>query len=325
MKHIYTTLIFVLATLAVSADTIKAAKSADWNTNSTWNPQRQPQSGDSIIIPANITVTLDENENLDNVIIIVSGTIALNNGKLKLNSASRVIVQTTGKITGQNDNDQIQIGNTFKFKGTQLVQLGYSFADATTGTAPSGFNMVAAGALPVTFESFYATRQSQDVQLTWVTSEEVNNAYYILERSIDGNNWKQITMVMGDGTTTTTNRYAYTDKNITAAVVYYRICQTDVNGSQHYSAVRTVRSSNDQPVANIYVSAKQTITIDFNSDVKNNVAIQVVNMNGQVVARQQYASAAYRLTMNVWNANTGVYVVQVSDATGWKEVKKVVL
>ena len=77
--------------------------------------------------------------------------------------------------------------------------------------------------------------------------------------------------------------------------------------------------------AAIYTSAKQTVTIDLNSEVKNNLRVRVLNMNGWVVAQQVYQQAAYRLTLKVPGACAGIYVVQVSDNNGWSEVKKVLL
>lgn len=325
MKHIYTTLFALIISVASFAGTIKAINNGNWTTTNTWDLNQVPQNTDSIIIAANITVTLDRNIDLDNVIIVIYGVLDLDNGKLRLNDPSRVIIETGGKLTGEGNNDQLTIGSIFKFRGTQLVQYGYSYADNTTGTFPSGFTVVSNVTLPVTFQSFYVTRQGANVQLNWVTSEEINNKYYEVEKSTDGRSWKQVAMVMGAGTTSSVSKYAFTDKNVTEAVVYYRIRQTDMNGKINYSAVRILRNEETARVTNIYASSKQTITVDFNSDVKNNVNIQVIGMNGQVVARQNFKQASYRLTMNVMNANAGVYAVQVSDGNGWSEVKKITL
>jgi hypothetical protein len=324
MKHIYTTLIVLLTSVVAFANTITATTNSLWENTSTWNLNRLPQNGDSIVIPANITVTLDQNVDLNNVVIIIAGTLQLNNGKIRMGTASRVIVQNTGIIKAANSDDQITIGTTFKFKGTQLQQTGYSYADVTTGNAPNGFSNVPPASLPVTFQSFVVNRQGANIQLTWTTSEEVNNEYYAVERSTDARSWKQMAIVMGAGTTTLVTRYSYTDKNVTNAVVYYRIRQTDMNGKVHYSAIRTVRNDS-QAACNIYASSKQTIVVDLNSDVKENLNVQVVSMNGQIIKRQNFNQASYRLTLNMPNVTPGVYAVQVSDGKGWSEVKKITL
>ena len=321
MKLIYTTLFTLLMATSLMAGSIKANSNGNWKTNSTWNQtNRIPFNGDSIIIPVNDTVLLDDNIDLDNVVIIIYGVLKFDNGKLKLNAASKVIVEMTGKITGINHDDQIRIGNVEKFDGSQLLQTGYSYADNTTG---SGFS--APIILPVHFQSFYVTRQGSNSQISWSTSDEMNNNYYAVEKSTDARNWKQVAVVMGAGTSALVNKYSFTDKNIADAVVYYRIRQVDMNGVAFYSATRSLRNNGNSQVTNIYTSSNKTVTIDFNSDVKDNVSIQLVNMSGQVVVRKDFNQASYRLIVDAMSAGSGVYAVRVSDSKGWSEVKKIAL
>lgn len=321
MKLIYTTILAILMATSLMAGSISSKNNGNWKTNNTWNKTSSiPQNGDSIFIPANDTVDLDDNIDLDNVVIIISGILNLDNGKLRLNAASRIIIQMGGKITGINHDDQIRIGNVMKFDGSQLVQTGYSYADNTTG---SDFSVPII--LPVNFQSFYVTRQGSNNQLSWSTSAELNNSYYAVEKSTDARNWKQVTVVMGAGTSALVNKYAYSDKNITDAVVYYRIRQVDMNGGAFYSAIRYVRINGNSQATNIFVAENKTITIDFNSDVKDNVSIQLINMSGQVIVRKDFNQASYRLILNAISASSGVYAVRVSDSKGWSEVKKIAL
>jgi hypothetical protein len=158
MKQIYTSILALLFSITTFATTITAVNNSVWDVNSTWDLNRIPQSGDSIVIPQNVTISLAGVSQLDNVIIIVRGTLNLTNGKLRLNDASRMIIDITGLLTGVNSNDQLTIGSTAKFSGSGGSQTGYSFSDNTTGTYPSGFVITTPGTLPVTFQSFYVTQ-----------------------------------------------------------------------------------------------------------------------------------------------------------------------
>jgi hypothetical protein len=321
MKPIYTTLLalFMATTLMAGSITV-TNNNGDWNTTNTWNLNRIPVNGDSIIIPADQTVTIfNENIDLDNVVIIISGTLKLNTGKLRLNAASRIVVQSTGQITGLNSDDQIRLGSDMKFQGAK-IQTGASFADNTTG---NGFSTPII--LPVHFQSFYVARQGSSTQLSWSTTQEENNNYYAIEKSTDGHNWKQVAVVMGAGTSSLVNKYSYTDKNISDAVVYYRIRQVDISGNAFYSAIRFLRNNEISQVTNIYTSSNKTVTIDFNSDVKDNVSIQLINTSGQIIVRKDFSQASYRLIVNAMSASPGVYFVRVSDGKGWSEVKKIAL
>lgn len=320
MKLIYTTIFALLMATSLMAGSIKATNDNNWKFNNSWNLNRLPQNGDTIIIVDTATVILDQNIDLDNVVVIIYGVLDLTNGKLRLNEASRIIIHAGGKITGINNNDQVKIGSDIKFKGADLVQTGYSYADNSTG---NGF--VAGAVLPVNFQSFYVTRQGSNNQLSWSTSAEMNNNYYAVEKSTDARNWKQVAVVLGAGTSTLVNKYTYSDKNNSDAVVYYRIRQVDMNGGAFYSAVRFLRMTANTQVTNIFVAENKTITIDFNSDVKDNVSIQLINMSGQVIVRKDFNQASYRLIVNAMSAGSGVYAVRVSDSKGWSEVKKLAL
>lgn len=325
MKQIYTSILALLFSLTSTATTITADSNSDWDTDGTWNLNRVPQNGDSIVIPQGITVTLNGVNNLDNVIIVIQGTLNLTNGKLRLDNASRMIIHLTGMLTGINNNDQLSIGGVMKYKGAGGAQTGYSYADNTTGTYPSGFIISTPGTLPVNFQAFYVTRQGASNQLGWSTSRELNNNYYAIEKSTDARTWKQIATIKGAGTANLVNKYSYTDKNSNDAVAYYRIRQVDMNGSATYSSVRTLRNNETGTVTNIYTSSNKTVTIDFNSDVKDNVTIQLINMSGQVIVRKEFSQASYRLIVDAIGAGSGVYAVRVSDSKGWSEVKRIML
>jgi hypothetical protein len=174
MKPIYTTLLALFMATTLMAGSINS-NTGSWSATNTWSMPRLPQQGDSIIITAGQTVTIfNENIDLNDVVIIIAGTLEFNNGKLRLNAGSRIIVQSTGKITGINNDDQIRIDNVSKFQGAK-TQTGYSFADNTTG---NGFSTPII--LPVRFQSFYVARQGSNNQLSWSTTQEENNNYYAI-------------------------------------------------------------------------------------------------------------------------------------------------
>jgi hypothetical protein len=229
-----------------------------------------------------------------------------------------VYIESGAKLIGNGSSDQLKIGSGIKWKGSDGNVVGPQYADnGTTGFDPWGV-------LSVKFQSFYVTRQGTNIQLSWSTSAEVNNAYYAIEKSTDSRTWNQIAQVTGAGTADVVNNYGYTDKSGAAADVYYRIREIGTNGANFYSAIRGIHNGNNT-VTNIFSSSNKTITIDFNSDVKDNVSIQLINMSGQVIVRKEFSQASYRLIVDAMSAGSGVYAVRVSDSKGWSEVKKIAL
>ncbi|HEY8895527.1 MAG TPA: T9SS type A sorting domain-containing protein [Niastella sp.] len=319
MKSVLTILFTLSMTLGLKANVITAAGNGDWSDPATWNPVRVPAGNDTIIIPVGITVTFTDDISLSKVRLKVFGVLDLvSNAKLRLDALSVVVIESGGRLKGNGANDQLRIDNTTIFKGNDPDVVGYAYADDTTG----GF---ITGTLPVVYETFYVTRQGTNNQLSWSTSKELNTTSYTIEKSTDSRNWKQIATLAGAGTSSLLNKYGYSDKSSTDAVVYYRIRQVDMNGTAVYSAIRSLRNNEPGSVTNIFASSNNTVIIDFNSDVKDNVSIQLINMGGQVIARKEFSRASYRLVLNTTGAGSGVYVVRVSDSKGWSEVKKIML
>ena len=116
MKQIYTTLMALLLVATSFATNDKTKSNGDWSTSPIWNLNRTPLDNDTIIISAGDTVEVTNNIQLNNVAIFVYGVLDFSGGKLKLDNASKVIVVTAGKITGNGSNDQIQIGSNIVYK-----------------------------------------------------------------------------------------------------------------------------------------------------------------------------------------------------------------
>lgn len=333
MKQIYTLSIALLIVLSSFARPVNKFNSwySDWGTAANWSLNRIPNDGDSIVIEGGRGVLVDKNYNLKNVYIKVTGNNSYIHlkGKLILDDASILEIGLNARIMafGANRNaETITIGGVKKFdQNANFNVYGFGIASKFTGASPSGFSSNMAEALPVVFTSFFATKQSNAVVLNWSTAQEKDNSHFEIEKSVDGRTWSSVAVVFGNGTTTQAHNYSYTDKSSNGAIAYYRIRQVDVDGNSVYTSVKTIRSEEVKKEANIYAASKNTINIDLNNAAKKDMQVTVLNMNGQVIARQVYNSASYRVSMQIPSVSNGMYVVVVNDNNGWNETKKIVL
>jgi len=87
--------------------------------------------------------------------------------------------------------------------------------------------------LPIELSSFNATLLNKNILIDWETSLEINNDYFILEKSINGINWKELHKVEGQGTKYTSTQYTATD-SITSNHNYYRLKQIDYDQNYKY-------------------------------------------------------------------------------------------
>ena len=108
------------------------------------------------------------------------------------------------------------------------------------------FNINCVTLLPVELKHFNATLQDGTVVLNWSTITELNNDYFTIDHSIDGENWENIATVNGAGTTQESQTYQVYDMNPTPDVNYYRLTQTDTDGKEKVYDIITINNQRDK-------------------------------------------------------------------------------
>lgn len=92
-----------------------------------------------------------------------------------------------------------------------------------------------ASTFPVEFLDLEARLTGNAVELNWSTATELNNDFFTVERSIDRFGFESIAEVDGAGTSPITQYYTAYDETPIGEKMYYRIKQTDFDGSFSYS------------------------------------------------------------------------------------------
>jgi hypothetical protein len=333
MKTIFTLLFTLVLVLSGFAQTRPVNKAivwyGDWSNKNSWSLGRVPKDGDSVVIADGRAIVVDKTFTYKELYLNVTGNNSYIHlkGKLNLDKESTVELGNGSRIMafGANrNNETISIGGVRKYGVNDNFNLyGYGIANKNTGASPNGFSTSAA--LPVQFTSFVVTQKNDQIQIKWSTAQEKDNSHFEVEKSVDGRNWTAIAVVFGNGTSNLVHQYSYITKAENTPVVYYRIRQVDVDGSSTYTSIRTISADSNVQNTKIYTSSAGTITIDLTGEVKPNLQVTVVNMNGQVLLNKVYQNASYRITVPINSNSKGIYVVKVGDNSGWSESKKVVL
>ena len=315
------------AAFAGARTLITATKNnANWSSANTWNLSRVPQSGDSIVIPANTTITFDQSSALNNVYLTIAGTLDFNpNNSLALDASSAVAILNGGLLTATHPtpNELLSIAGVNKYVGKNDISLaGPAMATSATSASPAGFTLNPYS-LPVTFVSFSANRADNGaVQLTWNTTNEINNSHFEIERSIDGSDWTTLGTIAAGGNAIA-DTYTFTDESALTAQTMYRILQVDRDGKSMYSKiVVTGPTANAQAMI---IATGRTVTILPEKLAGSRLVVRVITLGGQVLQQQTFESAASRIDLSLSTATNGIYLVQVTDGSQWSVVKKVML
>lgn len=328
MKKFYLILASVfLLNFAIAAPVITAViNRGKWKTNSTWDLNRQPMNGDTVIIPAGIRVLIDINIDLStaNIYLKINGSMELDGGKLRLGSGSVVVVANGASIIAHsNSNEQISINGVIKYKGSQGMISGPAIANVSTGVSPSGFAAMGSGALPVKFLGFNVARQNNNVIVDWSTAQEINSKYFEVQRSENGNTWTTIATVDAAGNSFSIQKYSYTDRSVSADVVYYRIRQVDIDARYDITAVRTVKMQGGSLEVKISSGTANNFYMHFSEQVKSVVTVKILSKNGQVVDETKLSKPIGQQTVAVKNNLKGIYIVTVNDNNGFQTSSQV--
>jgi hypothetical protein len=135
----------------------------------------------------------------------------------------------------------------------------------------------ASSPLPVMLISFTANNENGVIKLNWETSAEVNNDHFTIQRSTNTIQWQDIQIIAGSGNTNIDSKYAAYDLNPFAGISFYRLKQTDRDGTYTFSMIRQVNLKSASIISiypnpatdHVYVSGTE------------NMQVQIFNVTGQ--------------------------------------------
>lgn len=330
MKKILTILLLFLCVLFSNATTITAISNAGqgWTVASNWSPAVVPQNGDTVIIPAGVTMSVKTNiyNSTPNLIIRVSGTLNFSSGgKLDLGTNSKITLYTGGLITtAGTPSETIKIGNVTKYKGNaDGTIVGPAYTDNFSGASPSGFSL---SILPVQFHSFIVKINSlHQAELKW-TVDENNISEYIVEKSNDAIQWKQLSKKSSQANNQGLNTYTETDRFLSSGVIYYRIHAAGNSGESFYSSTEVIkeRAAKEFTVYPNPVSSKFRLLIDTTS-FSGAGTITLYNSSAVPADRFYFRQLPVNPELNVSHLSKGIYRVVVSDNAGNSQTQTIIL
>ncbi len=143
--------------------------------------------------------------------------------------------------------------------------------------------------LPVQLASLKAVCVDRKISVQWVTQSELNNDYFLIEKSTDGRFFNELAKVKGAGTTSAISYYSFVDdESLKGKTAFYRLSQTDINGQQ--SRVGEVQSTvcNSQPALSVHqVMSSGSLSLHINSEASGNATIEITDATGKKIKSEK--------------------------------------
>lgn len=126
---------------------------------------------------------------------------------------------------------------------------------------------------------------NQRVILTWATSQELNNEYFRVERSVDNILFEGIVDVSSQGNSNRIQTYRTYDMFPQEGLNYYRLKQVDLDGTFSYSKILEVLfTPSDYPGIRLYpniLSVDKPITLETPNREGQSILLELVDMAGR--------------------------------------------
>ncbi len=177
--------------------------------------------------------------------------------------------------------------------------------------------------LPVRLLSFNGAYKNNATQLNWASDNQVNFAFYEIERSNDGINFSGIaTKAATQSTNSAREEYQYNDNldAVNGNVFFYRLKMVDTDGTFKYSSVIVIRKD-QKSIVGITISPNPIVTggmatVKFEANTRSAVEFKVVDMAGRVVLKQQNNVTEGINSIAITNLDRlqpGMYMLQMND------------
>lgn len=172
--------------------------------------------------------------------------------------------------------------------------------------------------LPVELGHFSAGCYSDNIiRVSWSSYSEINNNYFLVEKSLNGHHYSSIGKVEGKGNSSAYNEYEFYDTQFHSPLAYYRLKQVDFDGKFEYSTVVAVKQCDAYDAIRYYyspVNNSLTIYPQHQFD-KRGIRISVFTSTGQIIVHQEvsFENESLPVSISLPLLQQGIYLVSITD------------
>ena len=184
---------------------------------------------------------------------------------------------------------------------------------------------VGTNTLPIDLVYFDAEVVYNDVQLSWQTASEVNNDYFTIERSANGFDWQVILRQDGMGNSSQLNSYFALDNDPISGISYYRLKQTDFDGSFEYFDPAQVEVNYHKEFLHVYPNpTKGLLNVFVSNKINETTKLTIRDNLGAIVYEAEFIQGEPIWNEEIVIEGAGMYFVH-AEVGKQSTVKKVIV
>lgn len=214
-------------------------------------------------------------------------------------------------------------GLTFAFGSIIIGGIGVAHIPAGATKFITLGSVDAATPLPVELTNFTAIKNGNLVDINWQTASEINNDFFIVQKSFDGIYWERLTKINGAGNSYLPINYNYIDYVPCEEGCYYRLKQVDFDGSSVFSKTIKVEGLNPSTLFgnNIHLYPNPTTsitTVEFVSESTEMIYLEIHSIEGALVyeSRVVCGEGKNKFSINSNGFANGLYFLTLRGMNG---------
>lgn len=211
--------------------------------------------------------------------------------------------------------------------GYAAFNTGSNYLEQSGLDALGFFTANSPGSFPVEWLSFDAIPEGNTVLCQWLTASEINSDHYIVERSVDGQNFEGFATVQAAGNSQQVLAYEAVDFNPYEGRSYYRVKQVDLDGSFDYAPQVAVYFAPSLKISLFPNPAEDVVYVDMALENDDAVQFAFLDMRGRTVMKEQRQldRGAYKIPLNISRLAEGIYTLTVKTTQGYTSLRVMVL
>lgn len=173
-----------------------------------------------------------------------------------------------------------------------------------------------ASPLPIELTAFSANCNDATVKIDWSTASEFNNLQFDISRSNDAFTWETVSIVKSKGNSNMETNYSISDVRPLKGISYYRLQQTDIDGTTKYFdpvSVSCPSVFSENAVSIFPNPANENFSVSIrNIPSTGYILIELLDMTGRkIFSKSLVASDENTITIDSADIPAGSYLVRV--------------
>jgi len=167
------------------------------------------------------------------------------------------------------------------------------------------------GTLPIELTEMGVKQDADIAMIYWTTYTEINNDFFVVERSKDGQLWEEIGRIKGAGNSGVPINYSYPDFNPYNGISYYRLNQVDFDGTNTiYGPVVFINNCDSVNII-IYPNPSKGV---FNLSISADAFVEIISIDGELIMNKSLSAGTFMFDLKAYRR--GIYFVRIITKKG---------